>query len=262
MVRFPKFLLFIRDLTNNRFRLHEEILQFHHFVAPRDCDHHMRTDLIDRVSEAFRAKYPGVAIKSFGSFATSLYLPTGDMDLVAMSASYQKTGYATMAQSRNQFNAAGKLITIAGLGYSQNGIFSAKVPIIKYTDRKTGLRVDLSFENDTGVKAVATLNIWLDRYPALSRIVYLIKQLLAMSGLNDVSLGGIGGFSIICLVAFRLHQLDDRYGPDWLRDNLDFVLMDFLDFYGNQFDYRFHGLDMRAMDYILKVCRDASIPGL
>lgn len=71
-------------------RLHKEIIDFSHYVAPRPYEQKARRDLIDRIERVVRRAPDGadVQIRSFGSFASDLYLPTADMDLVAVSRSY------------------------------------------------------------------------------------------------------------------------------------------------------------------------------
>lgn len=215
----------------------------------------MRADLIRRIADAFRREISDVVVKAFGSSATNLYLPTGDIDLVVLSGGFESTRYPEISTSRNQLNKMVRNILVGGgLARHAQVIPSAKVPIIKFRDIKTGLPVDVSFENDSGLGAITTLNNWLVDYPALSRTVFLIKQFLKMRGLNDNATGGLGGFSTICLVVFRIHQMTGSYGASFLRDNLDIVLMDFFNFYGTAFDFRTTGLNMRDMSYIKKVC--------
>ncbi len=60
-------------------------------------------------------------------------------------------------------------------------------------------------------------------------MVVLLKQFLAMRGLNEVHTGGIGGFSIICLVVSYLQHHEKA-------PHLGACLIGFFDYYGNKFD--------------------------
>jgi non-canonical poly(A) RNA polymerase PAPD5/7 len=116
-------------------------------------------------------------------------------------------------------------------------IFGAKVPLIKFVDRITGLKVDLSFENDTGIIANGTFANWKAQFPAMPIIVTLIKQFLMMRGLNEVVNGGLGGFSVTCLVTSLLQNMPEvQRGALIPEQHLGFILMEFFNLYGNEFN--------------------------
>lgn len=239
-------------------RLHREIIDFYDFVKPRPFENGVRNNLISRINIAFRNVHPNVSVLAFGSFASGLYLPTADMDLVAVTSSFLSTGIASLP-----YGTYGAMKRISAelerAGLIRQGsltcIPKARVPIIKFVEQVTGLRVDISFENNSGLKANNTFTVWKERYPAMPWIVALIKQFLAMRDLSEVVNGGLGGYSIICLVVCTIHFLEQKNGPDWsARGHLDQVLLTFLDHYGSKFNLALLGLDMKRMAYINKVC--------
>ncbi|KAL9113002.1 MAG: hypothetical protein Q9227_002867 [Pyrenula ochraceoflavens] len=126
---------------------------------------------------------------------------------------------------------------------------AAKVPIIKFVDRLTGLNVDLSFNNSSGYVANETYEKWKLAYPALMPIIAILKQYLMIRGLNDVSIGGLGGFSLTCLVTSLIQHLPFESNPP----NLGRVLIEFFNLYGKHFDYRRHGIRMEPPGYFHKV---------
>lgn len=134
-------------------------------------------------------------------------------------------------------------------------IAQAKVPIVKFVDRITKIKVDVSFENDTGVVANDTFLDWSRQFPAMPVLVTVIKQFLMMRGLNEVVFGGLGGFSVTCLVTSLLQHLPGIQSGDLIPEHhLGQILMSFLDFYGNQFDIQQTGIMMRPPGYFFKVC--------
>jgi non-canonical poly(A) RNA polymerase PAPD5/7 len=180
-----------------------------------------------------------------------MYLPIADMDLVLLSATFARTGKKVYGQKKSfiyAFAAFLKNLSIAVPG-SIETIAHARVPILKFVDKITGLRVDLSFDNDSGLKAIHTFQLWRAAYPAMPVIVAVIKQFLLQRGLNEVPNGGLGGFSIICLVTSLLQHIPQGY----VSPNLGSILMDFLDFYGRQFDYHSVGIRMDPPEYFNKV---------
>lgn len=195
-------------------------------------------------------------IKSFGSFASGLYLPVGDMDLVAVSPKYMSNGIPTICQKPHQIRSLGSHLQRCGLAApgSMSFVLHAKVPLVKFIDNETGIRVDLSFENDSGLIGNRTIQEWKDQYKVVAILVPLIKQLLAMRGLNEVFTGGLGGFSIVCLVVSMLQN-----NPQLMKEaTIGELLLNFLDLYGNKFDIVTTGIRMKPPHYYFDKIRNPS----
>ncbi|OKL64171.1 hypothetical protein UA08_00721 [Talaromyces atroroseus] len=242
-------------------RLHNEILAFYDWVKPRPYEDMIRKDLIQRIQYVFdsQPKFRGMEVQSFGSFASGLYLPVADMDLVLLSPNFRRYGresfipYRRSQGGRISIYEVARVVERAGVivSGSMEIISGARVPILKWVDRLTGLRVDMAFDNDSGIRAIQTFKKWREAYPAMPAIVAIVKQFLLLRSLNEVPTGGLGGFSIICLVVSLLQHMPHRldgHGP-----SLGSVLMDFFDFYGNKFDFSSVGIRMEPPGYFNKV---------
>ncbi|KAK4553616.1 hypothetical protein LTR86_009412 [Recurvomyces mirabilis] len=248
------------DTSSTALRLHKEICDFYDFVRPYEYEESVRQALITRIQKAVRTSpargAPNVEILCFGSFAAGLYLPTADMDLVAVTRQYMKGGYPAFGQSNKEMRKVSEHLTRYNIAdsISMRVISKAKVPIIKFDDLETGIHVDVSFENDSGLKANETFRQWKADYPAMPVLVVLIKQLLAMRNLNEVYLGGIGGFTIICMVVSMM-QLMPEIQSGAMKAELHYgeLLMHFLDLYGNRFDVRTVGIRMSPPGYFDKI---------
>lgn len=130
----------------------------------------------------------------------------------------------------------------------------AKVPLVKFIESRTGLKIDVSFENLTGVTAIDTFLAWKEEYPAMPVLVTLVKHFLAMRGCNEPVNGGIGGFSVICLVVSLLQHRPDVQSRSMTTEHYyGDLLMDFFDFYGNRFNYRTTAISLNPPAYINKV---------
>lgn len=240
-------------------RLDKEIVDFFAFVRPYDYEEAARRDLIDRVQRTIRNQFmhPGareVEIKSFGSFAAGLYLPVADMDLVAVSPGYMKHGAKSFCQTKSKIHKLGGCLVsnrIAAPG-TMTAVVKARVPIVKLTDDKTRIKVDISFESKSGINANATVQAWKAKHPAMPYLVVLIKQLLAMRGLNEVFNGGLGGFSIICLVVNMLEMLPELQSAS-ASSHYGALLLEFLNLYGNKFDIKTVGITMNPPSYFSKI---------
>ncbi|POS83513.1 hypothetical protein EPUL_004710, partial [Erysiphe pulchra] len=243
------------NISNMYKRLHEEILDFYHFVKPRRFEQYVREKLIEDLRRRIRNYSQEAEIFSFGSFPAGLYLPTADLDLVMISNHYMQGGRPQFGYNASQVYKFGRFLDEEQviLKGSKECITKAKVPLVKYVDRLTGLKVDISFENTNGLVANKTFQAWKEKFPAMPIIVTLIKQFLFMRGLDQPVNGGIGGFSITCLVVSLLqHMPQTRSRPIIPEHNLGEVLLEFFDLYGNKFDTVKHAISVNPACYLSK----------
>ena len=242
-------------------RLHKEICDFYEFVRPRKFEQAVRQELLTRLQDVVSSHIPNCNVRSFGSFAAGLYLPNADMDVVVISDNFQKSGRKLVCQSKKQLFLFGDFIRSSGIAQqgSVEVIAGAKVPLIKFIDKTTMIKVDVSFENNTGVIANNTFALWKKQYPAMPLLVTIIKQFLMMRGMNEVQHGGLGGFSVTCIVTSLLQNMPRVQSGELIPEkNLGEILIEFLDFYGNQLDTTRTGIMMDPPGYFDKV-RDTII---
>lgn len=227
--------------------LHNEIMDFYDYVRPDATEDRVRVNLMKRIEASLGRKhavFPDTCtVQCFGSFPAKLYLPTADMDLVLVSNQHKNSGVGMLNFDSKKMvgdvlNNTARKLKRERVAINTQVITRAKVPIIKFVDQTTNIKVDLSFENLTGVEAQTTFRNWQEQNGDVPLIVALVKQFLLMRGLNDVHTGGLGGFSIICLVYFYL----STQGKD--HEGLGHLFLGFLDFFGNKFDLATHRLNM------------------
>ncbi|RPA79969.1 Nucleotidyltransferase, partial [Ascobolus immersus RN42] len=236
-------------------RLHKEIVDFTEYLWPRQVEHTVRQHVIHRVTKALQFRFPDVDIRCFGSYASGLFLPSSDLDLVLLSRNYMATGYPSYGLSANSLHRVAHTLKAAGIikPGSLVVIAKARVPIIKFTDYETDLHVDISFENTSGVRAIDTMKRWKAEYPAMIFLTYLLKQYLSMRNLSEVYEGGLGGFAVICLVVGMLKLVPEfASGAVDPRANLGIALMEFLDLYGNKMNTTEVGLDPAKGKFVRK----------
>ena len=240
----------------NERRLHKEICDFYEFVRPQKFEQIVRQELLTRLQDVVSSQIHNCNVLSFGSFAAGLYLPNADMDVVVISDSFQYSRQKVVCQSRKQIYRFGDFIRSSGI--AQEGtvevIPGAKVPLVKFVDRVTAIKVDVSFENDTGIIANDTFALWKKQFPAMPLLVTIIKQFLMMRGMNEVQHGGLGGFSVTCLVTSLLQNMPRVQSGELIPEqHLGEILVEFLDFYGNQLDTTRTGIKMDPPGYFDKV---------
>lgn len=204
----------------------------------------------------------GCNVHSFGSFAAGLYLPNADMDVVVISDDFANYGEPTACQTNSSMYRFAGLLRDSCMAKDDSieVITKAKVPIIKFVDHLTSIKVDMSFENYTGISSNKTFINWKTQQPAIPILVTAIKQFLMMRGLNEVVNGGLGGFSVTCLVTSLLQNMPRVQTGELVPEHhLGEILIEFLDFYGNQMDISRTGIMMDPPGYFDKVCSSCSI---
>jgi hypothetical protein len=67
----------------------------------------------------------------------------------------------------------------------------ASVPIIKLTDRLTQVKVDISFNMQSGVQSAELIKKFKNVFPVLSKLVLVLKQFLLQRDLNEVFTGSL-----------------------------------------------------------------------
>ncbi|KAI6416975.1 hypothetical protein MCOR20_000656 [Pyricularia oryzae] len=235
--------------------LHKEIVDFYNYAKPRDFEEKLRQGLIDELAKLIRnSQFRDATVYPFGSFKSNLYLPTGDMDLVFCSDSYM-SGRAARYSSKNHVFKFGAFIERKQLAVDNHveKISKARVPLVKYVDSRTGLKVDVSFENITGIRAIETFLAWREQFPDMPVLVTCIKHFLAMRGLNEPANGGIGGTTVICLVVSMLQLSPDVQSRSMTPEShLGQLLLRFFDLYGNRFSYDRVAISMNPPRYIPK----------
>lgn len=226
-------------------------------MRPQKYEQKVREDLLDRLQAIISNQFYRCGVYCFGSFAAGIYLPNADMDVVVISESFRVSGVKVACQSSKEMHRFGDHLRKSGFAEADSVevIPWAKVPLIKFVDQITGIRVDVSFENQTGLTANDTFNAWKSQFPAMPVIVTLIKQFLLMRGLNEVVCGGLGGFSVTCLVTSLLQNLPRFQTGELIPEqHLGEILIEFLDLYGNRLDTARTGITMNPPGYFDKVC--------
>ncbi len=242
-------------LTHPLARLHKEVVDFYDYIKPRDFEERLRGELVQELKNFCRNAFSDAEVYPFGSFPSGLYLPTADMDMVFMSDGYA-SGRPPKYYTKTALHRFKTQLVANKIAWEDEIelILHAKVPLVKFIEHKTGLKVDVSFENSTGLTAIDTFKTWRAQYPGMPALVTLVKHFLLMRGLNEPVNGGIGGFSVICLVVSMLQMMPEvQSGNLDTRHHLGQLLLHFFDLYGNKFSYQTVAISMNPACYIPKV---------
>jgi len=207
--------------------LHQEIEDFYTRAGPSPERHQARLGVIERFRRTVMAVWPGCEVRVFGSFTTGLYLPSSDLDLV-MFGLWETIPFRCME----------RILQDIAAPHSIEVIESAAVPIVKYDDLATGIKVDISFNNVSGLQSAEVLKTFKLEFPVLPKLVTVLKQFLLVRGLSTVFTGGLSSYSLSLMVIsfLQLHaRTDTRLPSD--QTNLGVLLLEFLELYGHKFNY-------------------------
>ncbi|XP_038827603.1 terminal nucleotidyltransferase 4A isoform X1 [Salvelinus namaycush] len=238
--------------------LHEEVVDFYNFMSPRPEEAAMRKEVVDRIETVIKELWPTADVQIFGSFSTGLYLPTSDIDLVVF-GKWECPPLQQLEQALRKHNVAEP--------FSIKVLDKATVPIIKLTDQETEVKVDISFNVETGVKAAFFIKDYTRRYPVLPYMIFVLKQFLLQRDLNEVFTGGISSYSLILMVIsfLQLHPRIDASNPNI---NLGILLIEFFELYGRHFNYLKTGIRVKnggaymAKEDMMKVMNNGYRPSM
>ncbi|KAJ3049571.1 hypothetical protein HK102_012466, partial [Quaeritorhiza haematococci] len=227
-------------------RLTQELNDFCTWATPTAKEIAVREHVIQRVthlvSSAVGGGYGGTGRGSggkytcvrFGSYATGLYLPDGDVDLTFVAEDSSSVGAGGSASTRtgtsiavpsNKANQRGNhkgkkrnvprnhsAELLDTLKQIRNALFRnplytnvffiafARVPIIKFSDTLVGVHYDISVGAGGGEESVKMVKAFVEEVPMFKELVLVVKQILAAEGLNDAGKAGLGGFATSLIV--------------------------------------------------------------
>uniref|UniRef100_A0A3Q4GFL4 Terminal nucleotidyltransferase 4A n=1 Tax=Neolamprologus brichardi TaxID=32507 RepID=A0A3Q4GFL4_NEOBR len=210
-------------------------MDFYKYISPRPEEAAMRKEVVNRIEVVIKELWPTVDVQIYGSFSTGLYLPTSDIDLM-VTGKWERPPLQELEQALRKHEVADP--------NSIKVLDKATVPIIKLTDQRTDVKVDISFNVETGVKAASFIKGYMKKYPVLPYLIFVLKQFLLQRDLNEVFTGGISSYSLILMVISFL-QLHPRIDPTNPSENLGVLLIEFFELYGRNFNYLKTGIRIK-----------------
>ncbi|XP_010442950.1 PREDICTED: non-canonical poly(A) RNA polymerase PAPD5 [Camelina sativa] len=205
-------------------QLHKEIVDFCDFLLPTQAEKAERDAAVASVSSVIKYIWPSCKVEVFGSYRTGLYLPTSDIDVVILESGLTnpQLGLRALSRALSQRGIAKNILVIA----------KARVPIIKFVEKKSNISFDLSFDMENGPKAAEFIQDAVSKLPPLRPLCLILKVFLQQRELNEVYSGGIGSYALLAmLIAFLKYLKDGRSAPE---HNLGVLLVRFFDFYGRK----------------------------
>ncbi|CAH9135564.1 unnamed protein product [Cuscuta epithymum] len=219
-------------LRSPMLQLHKEIIDFCDFLSPSQEEQAARSAAEERVFEVIKYIWPESKPEVFGSFRTGLYLPSSDIDVVIMESDIRspQIGLHALSKALSQKRIARKIQVIA----------KARVPIIKFVEKKSGISFDISFDLQNGPKAAEFIVDSVSKWPPLRPLCLILKIFLQQRELNEVYTGGIGSYGLLVMLIAMLRNHRDFQASR--EQNLGVLLVGFFDLYGRKLNTSSVGL--------------------
>jgi len=270
----------IFTFARNACRLNQEVDAFVDYISPTPEEHETRGMIVHWIRKTVIAEFPDAEVVPFGSFATKMYLPTGcdysthsidfcdlmpplhrDIDLVVNSPSI-KTGDIKSILYRLAY-----ILRRSNITNNIEVLAKTKVPIVKFVTLHGRFPVDISVNQPNGIRAVDVINRFVKELPAAKPLILIIKSFLNQRSMNEVFTGGLGSYSIVCMVVsflqvsiraltmtgdtvtssiriLQMHPKIRRCAIDPM-ENLGVLLVEFFETYGRFFSYDHVGISLR-----------------
>ncbi|CAK4066243.1 unnamed protein product [Aphanomyces euteiches] len=191
-------------------------------------------DSIARLNTCIEKQWPTARATCFGSFASGLWLPTSDVDVVIQGIpAVDKLG--------------APLDTILDIVKAESwvehaSIVGTKVTVIKVILKACHRRMDIAVETaDTqhGLAATEILRTAVLSMPAMRPLAIVLKTFLREKGLNSAFTGGLSSYALVLLCLHYMLQPGHASEND---DGVGKLLLGFLEYYGTLYDHKRTGI--------------------
>ncbi len=153
-----------------------------------------KESLIKHLEKSITSKFNGSKLTAFGSSESGLSLKTGDLDLCLQAAKVD--------QKKVIKRISGML---RGQGMeSVQALTRAKVPIVKFTDPRSGMHVDISINNTLAIHNTKLLAQYAKLDERVKQLAICVKHWALHRNLSDAPNGTLSSYGWSVLVIFHL----------------------------------------------------------
>ncbi|CAM9962866.1 unnamed protein product [Ectocarpus fasciculatus] len=222
--------------------LHNEILDLCDLLMPTTQETDGRTTALASAKEMILGILDSAdcrpRVEVYGSEFTGLVTPGSDLDLVVMGRVAQDA-FKMLSEGIQERAKRGEVQQVEVLD-------KAKVPLVKFVHTETGVAIDVTVKNNTGLISGQAMKDAMTQMKQVRPLTLVLKVYLAQKDLNKTYTGGIGSF-MVQLMVIALVQKCNREAKSNGHDpptDLGYLLYEFFEFYGNQLNYRTTGITL------------------
>lgn len=155
----------------------------------------MRRDLVQRFTYLIASFKMNASVRTVGSYVTGLYLPTSDIDMVLTHDRYPLIGY-----SESRLYVLIEKIRKSGFASKVDDVLAASVPLIRITDKVTGIQIDLTSADEHSVKATEAVQEWLQPSSPMKPLLFVVKMFLSIRSCGATYTGGLNSYALFWMV--------------------------------------------------------------
>uniref|UniRef100_M4BA68 Polymerase nucleotidyl transferase domain-containing protein n=1 Tax=Hyaloperonospora arabidopsidis (strain Emoy2) TaxID=559515 RepID=M4BA68_HYAAE len=162
-------------------------------------------ETIANVRRSVLSLWPEAKVETFGSYATGLWLPDSDVDLVVIlsPASCCSQSEDAKQTTTEQLRELATLLQTKHWVASLVVLDTAKVPVLKVLSATTSVPIDITFQSaatHSGLLARDLIKRYTAKIPELYPLAIVFKQLLRERDLNDAYTGGLSSYSLVLML--------------------------------------------------------------
>ncbi|KMZ85483.1 nucleotidyltransferase, putative [Plasmodium vivax] len=190
-----------------------------------------------------KSLFPKATMQPFGSFVTGLSIPGSDLDVCFLGIPLEDLDALLIISY-----ALVKLDIVADIRL----IKDARVKILKYIDRETGVQVDVCTNQLSSRQTTDFIKSKLQKFIYMRPLVILLKFFLNTRNLNETYIGGIGSFLLCCMVLHFLQLHPSTF--DWnvfSNSCLVKLLLEFFSFYSIDYNVDFNCSVLRGLGHVM-----------
>ncbi|KAH7349104.1 hypothetical protein BKA66DRAFT_575997 [Pyrenochaeta sp. MPI-SDFR-AT-0127] len=233
-------------------RLAIEMDRFYGFAKPTRFESIARKHLIEQVRNHVRKALPDHVLEVFGSERTGLAFATSDIDFrLVRQSQIVDPAQAKLPPSPSERSKAIKDLNLLywrrlknNKAYLMPMLRYARYPLISLQDKESGLDVQIVLSNDTSLSRIF-MQGYMEQYPYLRQLYYVIRTMFDVRGLSDVFRGGFGSYSLFMMVVASI-----RHNPH-PRNDAAGGLINFLKFW-RDFDTKERGVSIEPVEFFDK----------
>lgn len=169
-------------------------MEFVKYMKPTTQELTVRQDTVNRFSKLVRHidTVKVTSIRPVGSCVTGIFLPTSDIDMVVT----YETAYTTSLTSIYY------AIQRSGFASNIQNISQASTPLLRITDKKTGLEIDLTASAQHSIKATDAVKKWLkdDETGVTKALIMVLKVFLSIRKCGTTYTGGLNSYVLVWMV--------------------------------------------------------------
>ena len=202
--------------------LGDEITMFSNFIQLNEYEQEIRNKCFQDLKTTLISNIQNIDVSIYGSFPEGLSIPLSDIDVVVMTkeAPTHSRTMRTMKRVLRCIQSSQQFTLTEYLSH-------ARVPILKVTDNKYSINIDISVNCSSGIDSCNVGAKLLKQYAFAKPMLLTIKFFLYQNSMNEPYKGGIGSYALLLLICTYLKV----FKPNDLGD----AFIGFMKFYGNEF---------------------------